>query len=78
MIIECRYCSKKFVVKDIDIHQEGRKVQCGHCSVTWHQLPVLDPIKTLDQANINEPVETTVESLSVDKIKASDGKTYKF
>ena len=78
MIIQCENCSKKFVAKDSDIPNEGRMVQCGYCSVTWHQMPVSVPTKTFEQANINEPVEEISEGLSVEKIKASDGKTYKF
>ena len=39
MIISCESCSRKFVVKDIDIPKAGRTVQCGYCSVTWHQMP---------------------------------------
>ena len=78
MIIQCENCSKKFIAKDSDIPKEGRMVQCGYCSVTWHQMPVLKSTKILEQANINEPTEKIDEGLSVDKIKASDGKTYKF
>ena len=78
MIIQCENCSRKFVAKDSDIPQEGRTVQCGHCSVTWHQMPVSIPTKILKQPNINKPTEEIDEGLSVDKIKASDGKTYKF
>ena len=70
MIIQCESCSKKFIVKDSDIPQEGRTVQCGYCSVTWHQIADETPIRPV-KSNINE-------SLSVDKIMASDGKTYKF
>ena len=78
MIIQCENCSKKFITKDSDIPKEGRMVQCGYCSVTWHQMPVLESTKILERANINEPTEVIDEGLSVDKIKASDGKTYKF
>ena len=78
MIIQCESCSRKFVVKDKDIPEEGRLVKCGYCSVTWHQMPVSVPTKTFEQANINEPAEEISEGLSVDKIMASDGKTYKF
>ena len=70
MIIQCKSCSRKFVVKDKDIPEEGRTVQCGYCSVTWHQIPVSVSISPT-RPNVNE-------SLSVDAIKASDGKTYKF
>ena len=78
MIIQCENCFKKFIAKDSDIPKEGRMVQCGYCSVTWHQMPVLESTKILERANINEPTEGIGEGLSVDKIKASDGKTYKF
>ena len=78
MIIQCENCSRKFVVKDIDIPEEGRVVQCGNCSVTWHQMPTSVEAKTLEQTNINEPAEKISEGLSIDNIKASDGKTYKF
>ena len=71
MIIQCENCSRKFVVKDSDIHEEGRMVQCGYCSVTWHQMPFKIPTKPIESTDINE-------TLSVDKIRASDGKTYKF
>jgi len=78
MIIQCENCSRKFIAKDSDIPKEGRMVQCGYCSITWHQLPISVPTKTFEQANINEPAEEISEGLSVDKIRASDGKTYKF
>ena len=78
MIIKCESCSRKFIVKDKDIPEKGRMVKCGYCSVTWHQMPVSVPTKTFEQANINEPAEEISEGLSVEKIKASDGNTYKF
>jgi len=78
MIIQCENCSKKFVAKDSDIPQEGRMVQCGYCSVTWHQMPLSIPTKILKQPDINTTTEEINEGLSVDRIKASDGKTYKF
>ena len=78
MIIQCKSCFKKFIARDSDIPKEGRMVQCSYCSITWHQLPISVPTKTFEQANINEPAEEISESLSVDKIRASDGKTYKF
>ena len=78
MIIQCESCSKKFVVKDSDIPEEGRNVQCGHCSVTWHQMPVTPPTRAVKKPQISEPVVASDESPSVDSIKASDGKTYRF
>ena len=78
MIIQCENCSRKFLAKDSDIPKEGRVVQCSYCSITWHQMPISVPTKTFEQANINEPAKEIDEGLSVDKIMASDGKTYKF
>ena len=84
MIIQCQSCSRKFIVKDTDIPSKGRTVQCGYCSVTWHQMPILikkrivkEKTKILDEKNItvnkNEERETSFEN-----VKASDGKTYRF
>ena len=78
MIIQCESCSRKFIVKDSNIPKEGRVVKCGYCSVTWHQMPITTSTKIVKQTNINKPVKKIDESLSVDAIKASDGKTYKF
>ena len=78
MIILCENCSRKFVVKDSDIPKEGRAVQCGYCSVTWNQMPASVPTKIPEQTKVNESTKEINESLSVEKIKASDGKTYKF
>ena len=78
MIIQCENCSRRFIAKDSDIPKEGRMVQCGYCSVTWLQIPVSATTKILKQTIINEPSKEIDEALSVDKIKASDGKTYKF
>jgi len=78
MIIQCESCSKKFVVKDSDIPEEGRNVQCGYCSVTWHQMPVTTPIRAVKKPQISKPVVESDESPSVDSIKASNGKTYRF
>ena len=78
MIIQCSSCSRKFIVKDSDITSRGRMVKCGYCSVTWHQMPISTPIKPTKQESINKPATKINEDLSVDAIKASDGKTYKF
>ena len=75
MIIQCQSCLRKFVVKDSDIPQEGKNVQCGYCSVTWYQLPVQVLTKISKQ---KKPIKKINEELSIDGIKASDGKTYKF
>ena len=78
MIIQCSSCARKFIVKDEDIPKNGRTVQCGYCSVTWHQLPVSAPIKIIKKIKSTKPVVQEDESPSVDSIKASDGKTYRF
>ena len=78
MIIQCSSCSRKFIVKDADIPKEGRTVQCGYCSVTWHQLPILIPTETIKKPKIKKSPKIDEESPSVDSIKASDGKTYRF
>ncbi len=78
MIIQCESCSRKFIVKDSDIPQDGRTVQCGYCSVTWHQMPVTTPTRAVKKPQISKPVVESDESPSVDSIKASDGKTYRF
>ena len=78
MIIQCESCSRKFVVKDADIPKEGRAVQCGNCSVTWHQLPISIPTKEVKKPKIKKSLQIDDESPSVDSIKASDGRTYRF
>ena len=78
MIIQCTSCSRKFIVKDNDIPEDGRVVQCGYCSATWHQIPTSAPVKAIEKIKKPKPVTKNDESPSVDNIKASDGKTYKF
>jgi len=78
MIIQCESCSKKFIVKDRDIPKEGRNVQCGYCSFTWHQKSTSTQDKPIKLTKIAKPSKKVDEALSVDAIKASDGKTYKF
>mgnify|MGYP001297807545 CR=1 FL=1 len=76
MIIQCESCSRKFIVRDQDIPTTGRTVKCGYCSVTWHQMPILVKTKTTKLKSATKP--KIDEDLSVEEIKASDGKTYKF
>ena len=78
MIIQCESCSKKFIVKDSDIPKEGRSVQCGYCSFSWHQKSTSTQDKPIKLTKIAKPSKKVDEALSVDAIKASDGKTYKF
>jgi len=78
MIIECKSCSRKFIVKDNDIPEDGRVVQCGYCSVTWHQMPASILRKKDEKSEINKIKIIDDESPSVESIKGSDGKTYRF
>ena len=70
MIIECKNCKKKFIVKDSIIPNAGRVVQCGNCSTQWHQMPISSQNTNID-VNIDK-------KLPAGKFTASDGKTYKF
>ena len=78
MIIQCENCSRKFVVKDVDVPEQGRTVQCGYCSLTWHQKPTSATTKVARKSKATRPTIEIDDSPSVDSIKASDGKTYKF
>ena len=78
MIIQCENCSRKFVVTDTNIPQEGRTVQCGYCSSTWHQMPISAPVKTVKKLKTVKSATQIDDSPSIDSIKASDGKTYRF
>ena len=86
MIIQCQSCSRKFIVKDSDIPAKGRTVQCGYCSVTWHQNPVSaerkvkkkpKKIEAAAEVKIDKISEISKDS-SPERMKASDGKTYQF
>ena len=78
MIIQCQSCSRKFAVRDQDIPKKGRTVQCGYCSVTWHQMPIYTSNEVTKQVSKEQVIKKSTEDLSVEAIKASDGKTYKF
>ena len=86
MIIQCQSCSRKFIVKDSDIPAKGRTVQCGYCSVTWHQNPI-SAVSKVDKKSKKTKGDVKVkidkiskidEDSSPESIKASDGKTYQF
>jgi len=78
MIIQCDSCARKFIVKDKDIPKKGREVQCGYCSSTWHQMPTSNEIKNTKKEKSTKSYSIDDESPSVENLKASDGKTYKF
>ena len=69
MIIQCESCSRKFQVKDEDIPQEGRTVQCSNCSQKWFQ----PPIKI--QSSITPDTDKKVSKM---EFEASDGRVYRF
>ena len=78
MIIQCQSCSRQFAVKDSDIPSNGRMVQCGYCSVTWHQMPINAKAINVKKIKATKVAPEPDDSPSVDSIKASDGKTYRF
>jgi len=78
MIIQCESCSRKFNVNNTDIPTEGRMVQCGYCSAKWHYKPNIISTKSPKKLKTKNPSSVTDDSPSVDSIKASDGKTYRF
>ena len=92
MIVECKNCLKKFVLKDSDIPSRGRTVQCGNCSRRWLQMPIHSPIITdsldVEKNSSKTSSSVTSDNLDVDdvssqdlpknKFMASDGKNYKF
>jgi predicted Zn finger-like uncharacterized protein len=77
MIINCENCSRKFVVKDKDIPKLGRTVQCGYCSVTWHQLPVIRLVDPISKESETDSIPRPSNETLADEMKASDGKTYR-
>jgi len=69
MIIQCESCSRKFQVKDEDIPQEGRMVQCSNCSQEWFQAPVKI------QSSITPETDKKISKM---EFEASDGRVYRF
>ena len=83
MIIQCKNCSKKFLVKDSDIPNEGRMVECGYCSQKWFQTST--KIQSSIESDIDENTskkkieEVEIENISkIMELEASDGRTYTF
>ena len=67
MIIQCKSCSKKFLVRDRDIPEKGRMVQCGYCSQKWFQTPV----KT--RTSLKSDIDKNASEM---EFEASDGRTF--
>jgi predicted Zn finger-like uncharacterized protein len=77
MIISCNSCSRKFIVRDQDIPQKGRTVQCGYCSVMWFQLPVSTTTQPVKTTSKQKPISKARKNITDKGVKASDGKNYK-
>ena len=43
---KANYLFKEKNVVNKDIPKDGREVQCGYCSSTWHQMPTSKPTAT--------------------------------
>ena len=69
MIIQCESCSKKFQVKDEDIPEKGRMVQCSNCLQKWFQVPIKI------QSSITPDTDEKVSKM---EFEASDGRVYRF
>ena len=55
MIIVCPSCSKKFNVRDDQIPDKGRLLQCSNCKHEWFYTKDLDPIDdNIDQLSNDE------------------------
>ena len=65
MIIECKNCRKKFVVKDSDISVNGRTVQCSNCSNQWLQFPISSPVTT-------DNIPVTTDNIKTEKIPSKN------
>ena len=77
MIIQCKNCSRKFIAKDSDIPKNGRTVQCGYCSVTWHQMPEIKQQQFIKKRETTQ-FDNSTPKISTKVLKASDGKKYKY
>jgi predicted Zn finger-like uncharacterized protein len=77
MIIQCKNCARRFIARDSDIPENGRTVQCGYCSVTWHQMPEIKTNKPIKKIS-KKLIDVISNKTSKYEIKASDGKKYKY
>ena len=82
MIIQCESCSRKFIVKNENIPKEGRMVQCGYCSSSWHQMPSVQKTesptkKIVSKTKINSDVniDNIVDGTIIGGIKLKVGNT---
>ena len=74
MILECKSCSKKFLVPDSAITSNGRLVQCSSCGNKWTQFPI-KKVKVTEPKKIKVPIKKEKESKITKKRKVSKIKT---
>ena len=73
MILECKSCSKKFLVPDSAITSKGRLVQCSSCGNKWTQFPV-KKVSTIEPKKIKSPTKVEKENKIQKKRKVSKTK----
>ena len=73
MILECKSCSKKFLVPDSAITSKGRLVQCSSCGNKWTQFPV-KKVSTIEPKKIKSPTKVEKENKVQKKRKVSKTK----
>ena len=54
MILECKSCSKKFLVPDNAITSSGRLVQCSSCGNKWNQYPIKKEVSSTKKLKSEE------------------------
>ena len=74
MILECKSCSKKFLVPDSAITSKGRLVQCSSCGNKWTQFPV-KKVSTIEPKKIKSPTKVEKENKVQKKRKVSKTKS---
>jgi predicted Zn finger-like uncharacterized protein len=62
MIIDCINCNKKFNVDSKLIPSNGRQIQCGSCSYTWHYKILETPANPLILDETDLPILSNVDN----------------
>jgi predicted Zn finger-like uncharacterized protein len=64
MIVICPNCSKRYMLDDNLLPQEGRQVRCIACHHVWRQIPDLEPLMSGPSLKgiPNEPFEMSLSS----------------
>ncbi len=66
MIVTCSQCSKRYMLDDVLVPQDGRQVRCVSCQYIWWQMPEKSSSATLSGL-LNLSQEETTEELSFAK-----------